>query len=284
MGVFSELDAEQKYGGNESEQGQVEPFQVGQTTGTAVPESDDEREQQAEAEAAPEELRKLMDGEEGAEEQSGQDAAEPAEDEKRKAHEEAEAMRKAEWEAKQAAKKEAERLQLAQVDAMSDDAVMQASLERVGRDMEKLTRRNMKECVSEHIQTKCLEDPAFARLTMHPRKSMVHCFWYINRKAREFIEQEMKLQGEEPRNAPGGIYGGDVPDDMCYQWAEEYFRDLDAEEDHKDEEKFQPKPYYGGGRKATPKPKKEKKQQAKKPAPPKPKDEAEQLSLLGEAS
>lgn len=284
MGVFSELDAEQKYGGNESEQGRVEPFQVGQTAGTAIPESDDERDQQAEAEAAPEELKKLMDGEEGAEEQSGQDTAEPTEDEKRKAHEEAEARRKAEWEAKQAAKKEAERLQLAQVDAMSDDAVMQASLERVGRDMEKLTRRNMKECVSEHIQTKCLEDPAFARLTMHPRKSMVHCFWYINRKAREFIEQEMKLQGMEPRNVPGGIYGSDVPDDMCYQWAEEYFRDPNAEEDHKDDEKFQPKPYYGGGGKATPKPKKEKKQQAKKPAPPKPKDEAEQLSLLGEAS
>ena len=87
---------------------------------------------------------------------------------------------------------------------------------------------------------------------------MVHCLWYINRKAREYIEQEMKDRrlhgpcvsrprsarpapaeemkdsGEEPRNAPSGIYGGDVPDELCYQWAEEYFRDPNAGEDHRE--------------------------------------------------
>lgn len=37
--------------------------------------------------------------------------------------------------------------------------------------------------MSEHIQILCLDDPAFARKVMHPSKSMVHCIWYINRKA-----------------------------------------------------------------------------------------------------
>ena len=32
---------------------------------------------------------------------------------------------------------------------------------------------HMKECVSEYIQTLCLDDPAFARLTMHPKKTMI---------------------------------------------------------------------------------------------------------------
>ena len=56
----------------------------------------------------------------------------------------------------------------------------------------------MKECISEHIQTLCLEDPAFARKALHPRKTMIHCIWYINRKAKEFVEQEMKDNGFKP--------------------------------------------------------------------------------------
>lgn len=166
------------------------------------------------------------------------------EEAKRKAHEEAEAKRKAEWEAKQAAKKATEKEQLSRLAAMSDDEVMMASTKRVGDDVEKLTRRNMKDFVSEFIQTKCLEDAAFARLTLHPRKSMVHCFWYINRKAQEYLLKEMEMNGEKPK--PGERIGGDVPDDLCYQWAEDYFKDLDAEEDKDKEDEFVPKPYSGG--------------------------------------
>ena len=285
MGVFSELDADRKYGGSETEPGYVEPFQVGPSADVEPPEPDDEREQQAEAEAAPAELKKLMaeDQPEG----SGQPApAGQSEDEKRKAHETAEAKRKAEWEAKQAAKKEAEKLQMARVDAMGDDEVMMASMKRVSEDTERLTRRNMKECVSEFVQTKCLEDPAFARMVMHPKKSMVHCLWYINRKAREYLQEEMKLNDEKPPQGVNGVYGGDVPDDIVYQWAEDYFRDPDAEEDHRDDEKFVPKPYYSGG---TPKSKSKEKKKAEKksakPKPvPKPKDDDGQFSLLEAAS
>lgn len=170
------------------------------------------------------------------------DAQEEAEDKKRAEHEAAEARRKAEWEARQQTKKEAEQAQLARLSSLSDEEVTAQAMKRVGADTERLTRRNMKECVSEYIQTLCLENPDFSRLTMHPRKTMIHCFFYINRKAREFVEQEMKDNDIKPEN---GVYGSDVPDDLCYQWAEEYFRDPDAKEDQEKEEKFVPRAYNG---------------------------------------
>ena len=221
------------------------------------------------------------------------DKAAADEDAKRKAHEEAEAKRKAEWEAKQEQKKEAERLALAKLEGMSDDEVLAASVKRVGDDTEKLTRRNMKECVAEHIQTLCLDNPDFARKVLHPRKSMIHCIWYINRKAKEFIEQEMKNNDIKPEN---GIYGGDVPDDLCYQWAVDYFNDPNAKEDEEKEEKFVAQPYRGTGAAASKKSAsskgKSKGKDAKKKdedtAKPKAKEKAkgdpeDQMSLLGVA-
>ena len=184
------------------------------------------------------------------------------EETRRMKHETAEAERKAEWEEKQQAKKAAEQEKLDQLANMSDDAAVSAAMKQVGTETEKLTRRNMKDCVAEYIQTLCLEDPGFARMVMHPRKNMVHCFHYINRKAKEFIQQEMEDNDIKPEN---GVYGSDVPDDLCYQWAEEYFRDPDAEEDREKEEKFVPKPYAGtSGSKAKAKKTAEKKPAAKK--------------------
>lgn len=211
-----------------------------------------------------------------------------AEEETRRAeHEAAEAQRKAEWNAAQEAKKASEQKQLDRLKAMSDDEIMEASVKRVSRDTERLTRRNMKECVSEYIQTLCFSDPDFARLTMQPHKTMIHCFYYINRKAMEFVQQEMKDNGIKPEG-PYGAYGSDIPDDMCYQWAEEYFRDPNAEEDKEKEEKFVPKSYIGKtntpktkSKKAAEKKVPEKKEPEKKPEPEVKKDVPEgQMSLL----
>lgn len=182
------------------------------------------------------------------------------EDRKRQEHEQAEAKRKAEWEARQRAREEAEQAAWESAVAMSDDEVMAASMKRVGDDVERLTRRNMKQCVTEYIQTRCLEDVAFARNVMHPRKNMVNCFHYINRKALEFARQEMADNDIKP-SAEG--YGTDVPDGLCYQWAEEYFKDLNVKEDRGQEEKFVPKPYYGGRSSTT---KKSERKKAEKPA------------------
>ena len=186
------------------------------------------------------------------------------EDRKRQEHEQAEAKRKAEWEAeweaRQRAKEEAEQAAWENAVAMSDDEVMAASMKRVGDDSERLTRRNMKQCVTEYIQTLCLEDVAFARNVMHPRKNMVNCFRYINRRAFEFAKQEMEDNDVKP-SAEG--YGTDVPDGLCYQWAEDYFKDMNAKEDRGQEEKFVPKPYYGGRSSTT---KKAEKKKTEKPA------------------
>ena len=198
---------------------------------------------------------------------------------KRKAHEAAEAKRKAEFDAKQAEKQAKRQAALNRIAAMNSAELLAAAVERVAADTERLTRRNMKEAVAEHIQAKCQEDAAFARLVMDPAKSMINCFKYINRQAQAYAEQEMKDQGIQRT----GVYGLDVPDGLCYQWAEDYFNDPDAEEDHKNDEKFVPKPYVpASAPRKTAKGKADKKPApAEKPKAEKPKDSAgmEQLTL-----
>lgn len=196
--------------------------------------------------------------------------------EKRKAHEESEAKRKAEWEAKQAAKKQAEEAALQQLNAMSDEDVITASMARIGTEVERLTRRNMKECVAEHIQELCRKDTAFARKTMHPRKSMIRCFKYINRMARDYVKQEMADNDIKP---DGGCYGCDVPDSIVYQWAAEYFNATDVPEDQEQEEKFVPKPYVATPAKSAKKAKKAEKKPKKQQN--KPSGSYEQISLEG---
>lgn len=252
--------------------------------------------------------------EESAEEQTGTHAADSLEEQddadadameerKRAEHEASEAKRKAEWEARQQAKKDAVKEQLERIRAMNDEELVSESMKRVGADTEKLTRRNMKECVSEYIQTACLEDAAFARQVMLPQKNMVRCFQYINRKAYEYVQDEMKADGVQPgRDTP--CYSSDIPDGLCYHWAEEYFRTMDVKEDKEAEEEFVPKPYAGrttasskgkktGAKKSTakksaaakPAEKKpsEKKASEKKPEDRKPSDDG-QLSFMGQMS
>ena len=194
----------------------------------------------------------------------------------RQAHEAAEAKRKAEWDAKQAEKKAARQAALDRIGKMNRNELLKASVERVAADTERLTRRNMKEAVAEHVQAKCREDASFAMLVMAPEKSMIRCFRYISRQAQKYAEQEMKDNGIERT----GVYGLDVPDGLCFQWAEDYFRDENAAEDHKDDEKFVPKPYVSTNRKAAKSKTDKKPSPAAKPKAEKPKDPGmEQLTL-----
>ena len=264
MGIFSEISMEQENSGElqpkENEQPQVSMME----STTAV---------ESAPEVEPAEAQPSVDGQDKAE----HPVEDQDEDAKRKAHEAAEAKRKAEWEAKQQKKKAAIQEKLDRLAAMSDDEVMVASMKQVSADTEKLTRRNMKDCVSEHIQTLCLSDPAFARKTMDPRKNMVNCFRYINRKAWDYVQDEIKASGITP--GPGNqAYSCDVPDDLCYQWAEDYFNDPDAKEDQVEEE-FVPKPYYGKPTKAPKKSRTKKESAAKKPAAKKPAKDSEQITF-----
>lgn len=290
MGAFSEIAIESRYESDQiPEDDDISAFAEDtpmEPTGT--PELDVEQTQQSTT-TPPDSSVSAQNNEPQA--QSNADKTEEVieakvdEDEKRKAHEAAEAKRKAEWEARQQEKKTAEQEQLDRLAAMSDDEVIASSMKRVSADTEKLTRRNMKECVAEYVQTMCLEDPAFARKTMHPRKSMIRCFQYISRKAWDYVQDELKASGIRPGHGQQG-YGSDIPDDLCYQWAVDYFNDPDAKEDHEGEETFVPKPYYGG---AASKSKKNTKTKDKKTSAPqkadakepekKPSETAAQLTL-----
>lgn len=219
------------------------------------------------------------------------DAEKESEDKKRAEHEAEEARRKAEWEAKRQEKQAVRQAQLDRIRAMNEEELTAESMKRISADTEKLTRRNMKECVSEYIQTACLEDAAFARQVMLPQKNMVRCFQYINRKAYEYVQDEMKAAGIQPgRDTP--CYSSDIPDDLCYHWAEEYFRTEDVKEDKEDEEEFVPKPYVGktsasskgkktSARKSPAKKPAEKKAEKKEPAENGQMSFMEQLSLEG---
>lgn len=234
--------------GNEAE-GSVSAFKSGADSGSFAGgnESDNVAKELEAADA--EKASETTEGTDATDDTDGTDTTDKEQEdleeaEKRAKHEAVEAKRKAEWEAEQQAKKAAEQEEWKRLESMSDDDVMMNSMKRISEDTERLTRRNLKECLSEHIQTKCLEDPAFARMALHPKKTMVHCFWYVNRKAGEFVEQETKNKHQNPKP---GYYGSDVPDALCYQWAEEYFQDMNAPEDKEEgnEDKFIPKPYHG---------------------------------------
>ncbi len=117
---------------------------------------------------------------------------------------------------------------------------------------------------------------------MLPEKSMIHCFQYINRMARAYAEQEIKDQGIQGIQGTG-VYGLDVPDGLLFQWAVSYYDSDDIKEDHKDDEKFVPKPYIPtGGKKAQSKSKTAKKPSgAAKPRTEKPAETGmEQISLM----
>ena len=279
MGVFSELDLENQQAeleGHDSKAAEMQTLQA-----KLIQQHEQKKAAAAEASSR-----------EPAAEPVAKTEAEPedpaaAETERRRQHEEAEGKRKAEWERQQAEKRAAETAALAKIEQMSETELVKASMERMKKETERLTRRNLKECVSEYVQTLCLSDPAFARMVMHPRKSMAHCLQYINRKAREYLLAEMKDNGMEQR--PDGIYGGDVPEDTCYGWAEEYYRDTNAKEDEVKEEAFVPKPYLNAAAKTKRQPKKEKPKAETKtaksvqviqmPQPEKPSDE-EQFSMF----
>ena len=280
MGVMSELDMEMRM---------RQTADADEIDLRAKAEEINEARQAAEAEAAQATLAKLAveatPEDEPAEDAPTEEAPpEDNEEQKRKEHEEAEAKRKAEWEAKRQAKEEEILFAWENATALDDAALAAASSKRVGDDSERLTRRNMKQCVTEMIQIFCYEDLDLARQVMHPRKNMVNCFRYITRKAKEFVMQEMKDNDIKP-NREG--YGSDVPDDLCYQWAKEYFFDMDAPEDQDpNEEQFVPKPYVG---KTVSKPKKKaekkkpepKKVEAPKPAPTANEGQLDMFSMLG---
>ncbi len=112
-------------------------------------------------------------------------------------------------------------------EATGQDDVAAASVQRIREEIERITRRNMKDCVAAHLAQLCAGDPALARNVLSPQKSLAKCFRYISRKAREYAEQERS----DGNVTDAGVYGCDIPDDIVYQWAVDYFNDPNADKE-----------------------------------------------------
>lgn len=113
------------------------------------------------------------------------------------------------------------------LETLSPDAQIKNAIEKISDASEKITRRNMKIQVSEFIKVRCHSNPNFAALILNPKKNLVNCFKYINRMAMEWIKEDAKARGEELH----GQIGGDVPDDIVFDWSIEYFQKIDLPED-----------------------------------------------------
>ena len=159
MGAYSEIDLERQISGNPFEESGNIPECVGTEPGAAEPQPQEET-SHVSPESAP---------------QTNPSADDTAnEDEKKKAHEEAEAKRKADFDARQAAKKAAEQEQLDRLAAMSDDEVMAASMKRVSTDTEKTGIRSRSSGSSGCVSRSWLRTnhPPAARRTTAPASNI----------------------------------------------------------------------------------------------------------------
>lgn len=203
--------------------------------------------------------------------------AEETEAEKKKAFEKAEAKRKAEFDAKKAERDEEILIEWEINTMMTTEDLIEAAKNNIKTGVERITQRNMKESVAAYIIELSQNSENLSRNILHPQKSITNCYKYINRKAKGYLEEQMKLTGEKPDK--NGIIGIDIPDNLCYQWAEEYYSSTNIDEDHEDEEKFVPKTYRPS---YTPKAKKSTPKKKESP-PPKEETKAEetaQMSIL----
>ena len=203
---------------------------------------------------------------------------EQTEAEKKKAFEEEEAKRKAEFDAKKAKRDEEIQIEWEINTMMTTEDLIEAAKNNIKTGVERITQRNMKESVAAYIIELSQKSENLSRNILHPQKSITNCYKYINRKARGYLEEQMKLTGEKPDK--NGVIGIDIPDNLCYQWAEEYYSSTNIDEDHEDEEKFVPRTYKPA---YTPKTNKKATPKKKETPPPKeaPKaDESAQMSIL----
>lgn len=207
-----------------------------------------------------------------------QKTPEQTEAQKKAAFEAEETKRKAEFDAKKAQKDEEIQIEWEMNTMMSLEELLAAAKNNIATGVERITRRNMKESVAAYIIELSQKSEDLSRNILHPKKSIVNCYRYINRKALGYLEEQMKLTGETPdRN---GVIGIDIPDDICYMWAEEYYSSTDIPEDHEDEEKFEPRIYRPTTTTKTTKKTSPKKKETP-PPPPAPKvEEPAQMSML----
>ena len=185
-------------------------------------EAPEELEQPDEAESPAEKTDEEDNADEGQAEPAKADAsnADADEEQRRAEHEAAEAKRKAEWEAKQAEKKKALQEQMDRLAAMSDDEVVAASMQRVSGDVEKLTRRNMKECVSEYLQGNDKAIEALRRIVQAELMGQFYALKYfaddLQREIRYPISEVQEAAWKRNLTLERGPFSAEEADDFYF--------------------------------------------------------------------
>lgn len=88
----------------------------------------------------------------------------------------------------------------------------------------------MTEQVQAYLEQHASEDEVFAYKMRNPKKSIKNCIKFIAQKAMAYMEKH-----KEEYEMENG-YGGDVPDEICYGWANHYYDENDLEVDMTEEE------------------------------------------------
>ncbi len=168
MGVFSEMDIDRSTSEVSDDVADTDTPDL-----RARAEEIDDARQEAEAAAARATLAELTRESEEDEAETEESVAPTApaatddEAERRRAHEEAEAARRAEWEARRQKREEEELFAWENAVAMEDDELVASAVAEIGEESERLTRRNIRICVAEILQTYCRGDANFARQVKH---------------------------------------------------------------------------------------------------------------------
>lgn len=205
---------------------------------------------------------------------SPQASKEEQEKQRRAEHEAKEAARKAEFEEKQRRKKEEKERARHAVSIMSDADALAAAIKMIEKEENKLRKEFdddpngvVEMAILQTLKAGCQCDADFARSILNPDKCFKNCFRYMGTQA-----YEMKKEAIQKQTRGGAQYATfGFPPRLCYQWAMDYFNDLNAPEDKEPEEKFKQQPYRPS-MKSPAKP--------TQPTQAKPKEENAQLSLF----
>jgi len=101
---------------------------------------------------------------------------------------------------------------------MNNDAINKAK-EILELQADRTSLKTMADYVKEYLIAYCEEDPGLVERVDDPEKSFMDCIGYIKKKALDWLKEQQNL---ELSGYVQGI-GGDVPPDICYQWAVEYY-------------------------------------------------------------
>lgn len=179
---------------------------------------------------------------------SQSDSEEEQEKQRRAEHEAKEAARKAEFDERQRRKQEEKAQARQAVLAMTDAEVIAAAVKKI-EDYKKDFLKDfngdenggvMEIEVVKPLKAGCQCDTDFARLVMNPEKSLENCFRYMGTQAYNLKKED--IQKRIQSGASYAVFA--FPPNLCFQWAVNYFKDLEAAEDKEPEEKFIPHHYY----------------------------------------